>query len=74
MKPINMLSVLKVTQGQTYTVKNLETGRRKTQEDYMEVLLTGRLENPAVYCTKAIVEQSSKQCVIHLAVRSDTPV
>lgn len=71
LKPLNLLSVLKVTQGKSYTVKNLETGRRKSQEDYIEVLLAGRLENPGVFCTKAIVEQTSKQCVIPLAVRTD---
>lgn len=39
----------------------------------MTVLLCGRLENPVVFCTKAICDDN-KQALIPLAVRVDVPV
>jgi len=39
----------------------------------MSVILCGRLENPVVFCTKAIMDES-KQALIPLAVRVDQPV
>jgi len=71
MRVVNMLSILKITQGNTYTVKSIETGKRKAVEDSMQVILCGRLENPIVYCNKALVDAKLNQAIIPMAVRLD---
>lgn len=40
----------------------------------MQVILCGRLENPVVYCTKAVTDTVLRQSVIPLAVRMDQPI
>lgn len=71
MRIVNMLSILKITQGNTYTVKSIETGKRRVLEDTEQVLLVGRLLNPVVYCNKALIDANLKQAIIPMAVRLD---
>jgi tRNA U34 2-thiouridine synthase MnmA/TrmU len=71
MRVVNMLSILKITQGNTYTVKSIETGKRRVFEDFFQTLLVGRLLNPVIYCNKALIDANLKQAIIPLAIRLD---
>ena len=74
-KPLDMLSSLKITCiGISFIQKQLETGRRRLQEQSKEVLLCGRLENPVVLCQKALINLDLKQSYIPLAVRKNMPI
>ena len=55
-REINLMTLLKITQNTTITQKSLETGKRTVTEDSMQVILCGRLENPIVFCNKALVD------------------
>jgi hypothetical protein len=60
-KPLDMLSSLKITcVGISFIQKQLETGRRRLQEQSREILLCGRLENPVVLCQKALINLDLK--------------
>jgi hypothetical protein len=60
-KPIDMLSSLKITCiGISFIQKQLETGRRRLQEQSKEVYLCGRLENPIVLCQKSLINLDLK--------------
>lgn len=53
-----MISILKISQNKQYVTKELETGKRKLSDDYLQVILCGRLENPLVNCPKQIMNES----------------
>lgn len=68
---INLMSLVKITQGKTYNIKQLDSGKRVIKEDCLQVVLCGRLENPIVHCNKALLDAQLNELVIPLAVRTD---